>query len=1358
MLKGSVFATRTLNPSFRVLAILILTLPSPVFIQAREVAPRPLRASSSPWELRSARLSQRAAEEPDSQEPGGLSDDPETSASVAMLVGCTGLPDGTSCDDGDPCTINETCRAEVCTRPATFTSSNTATVGSVPRSVVAGDWTSDGQPDLVVANGAANTIQLLRGVGNGSFTISDPAVSVGSNNPYALTVSDVNNDGLEDLAVANRGSNNVTVLTFNGSSFTVAGTVTVGTNPLSIAAGDLNNDGSSDLAVANSGSNDVTILLGNGTGGFSAAVGSPVAVGGTAPASVAIGDVNRDGKLDLAVANQGSNNVTILLGNGSGGFSAAAGSPFAAATGPLSIAVGDLDGDGDLDLAAANKTSVNVTILLGDGSGGFSPAAGSPVALATSPNFLSMGDVNDDGRIDLAVAQSDATNSNVAILIGSGTGRFAPAGGSPITTGTIPDFLVLMDANSDGKMDLASTNFGSNNVSVLLNGTAFASNGTSCADADPCTTGETCRSGRCTAPVAFAQPLGSPVALGTQPHAITTGDFDRNGTLDLAAALSPQSIVIMLGNGLGAFHAAPGSPFFVNAYPEAIAAGDLNRDGILDLAVGTSDDKVESFLGNGFGGFSHTGSIPVGSGPALISMGDLDRDGDLDLAVANVGQPSFSTFSILLGNGSGGFSAAPGSPISLSNISDAAMADVSGDGKLDLLAMRPNNLTVLLGNGSGGFSTGATVPVVNPRGFAVADLNADAVLDLAVMSDRQPDPGRISILLGDGRGGFINAVGLEITAVVPAVGVAPVARDVNRDGAIDLIVLDEHSLTRFLLGDRSGRFVLAPGSLPASGSFKDTVTPGDFNADGKLDVVLTGLFEDSMVVQINNAVCERANCATPAFAQPSGSPLSTPGSVRSIVSGDFNGDGQMDLVVAGQTANTVSILLGDSTGRFSPALGSPVTVGSSPQSVAATDLNRDGKLDLAVANQLGNSVTILLGNGRGGFSQAAGSPVAAGTGPISVTAGDWNRNGKLDLAVALTSNTVTLLTGDGVGGFSAGGSLSVTGAPQSITSGDWNGDGKADLAVAAQSSDNVAIFLGDGAGGFTAGNPSPVSVGDSPRFIAAGDVNRDGREDLAVANFLSNDVTILLGNGSGGFSQAAGSPVAAGLRPFALSLADLSGDSNLDLAVSDNSGAAVTILIGNGSGGFNPSPGSPVPIGTAPSVIAASDLNGDGSLDLAAGNNTTGTNLKILLAGQGAAAADGIGCDDKNTCTGSDACTGGFCGGPLLVPAEVDNGVRVMRDTNTTNTISWNLASGASSSDLLKGRLSGLPVGPGNGQSDEFCFSGLQTLSYTDGGNPAVGTGFWYLVRGKNVCGGGPYGFQAVNGVPTVPRNTTTCP
>lgn len=178
-----------------------------------------------------------------------------------------------------------------------------------------------------------------------------------------------------------------------------------GQNPFAVVAGDFNGDGIPDLASANWTGNSVTVLLGNSSGGFTEAAGSPFPVG-TNPASIAVGDFNKDGKPDLAIANYGSNNVTVLLGNGSGWFTAAAGSPFAAGANPASVAVGDFGGDGRQDLALANYAGNSVTVLLSDGSGGFTAAPGSPFATGTGPVSVAVRDFNGDGRADLAIANS----------------------------------------------------------------------------------------------------------------------------------------------------------------------------------------------------------------------------------------------------------------------------------------------------------------------------------------------------------------------------------------------------------------------------------------------------------------------------------------------------------------------------------------------------------------------------------------------------------------------------------------------------------------------------------------------------------------------------------------------------------------------------------------------------------------------------------------------------------------------------------------------------------------------------------------------------------------------------------------
>ena len=225
------------------------------------------------------------------------------------------------------------------------------------------------------------------------------------------------------------------------------------------AVADFNGDGKADLAVTNFNGSTVSILLGNGTGGFTAATGSPITVG-TFPEGIVTGDFNGDGKADLAVATISSNSVSILLGNGDGTFR----TPTTVGISPLQVVVADLNG---ADLAVTNQGSNTVSVLLGNGMGGFTVAPGSPVAAGSGPFGIATADVNGDGHADLAV--TNLNSNSVSVLLGNGDGTFVADPGSPITVGNLPIGIATGDFNGDSKPDLAVTKQNSNTVRVLLN-------------------------------------------------------------------------------------------------------------------------------------------------------------------------------------------------------------------------------------------------------------------------------------------------------------------------------------------------------------------------------------------------------------------------------------------------------------------------------------------------------------------------------------------------------------------------------------------------------------------------------------------------------------------------------------------------------------------------------------------------------------------------------------------------------------------------------------------------------------------------------------------------------------------------
>jgi hypothetical protein len=367
---------------------------------------------------------------------------------------------------GGTVTLTDPAWTDVAPQAVSYTSTNLSLVsGAFPTSVAAGDFNKDGNLDLAVAQGNLNDAWVFWGNGSGGFpTASSLTLSTGASFPAAVATGDFNKDGNLDLAVVNGGSNDVSVLLNDGTGgFPVAASVGTGVAPFSVAVGDLDGDGNLDLAVANYTSNDVSVLQGDGTGNFVPFPGSPLATGGNSPISVAIGDLDGDGNLDLAVANNTSNDVSVLQGDGTGNFVPFPGSPLATGgNAPGSVAIGDLDGDGNLDLAVTNGLSDTVSVLQGDGTGNFTLST--TPSTGDGPFFVAAGDLNGDNRPDLAVANT--VSNEVSVLLGKGDGTFVTS--ASFVTGNNPRWLALGDLNGDGKADLAVANSSSDTVSLLL--------------------------------------------------------------------------------------------------------------------------------------------------------------------------------------------------------------------------------------------------------------------------------------------------------------------------------------------------------------------------------------------------------------------------------------------------------------------------------------------------------------------------------------------------------------------------------------------------------------------------------------------------------------------------------------------------------------------------------------------------------------------------------------------------------------------------------------------------------------------------------------------------------------------------
>jgi hypothetical protein len=289
-----------------------------------------------------------------------------------------------------------------------------------------------------------------------------------------------------------------------------------------------------------------------------------------------------------------------------------------------------------------------------------------------------------------------------------------------------------------------------------------------------------------------------------------------------------------------------------------------------------------------------------------------------------------------------------------------------------------------------------------------------------------------------------------------------------------------------------------------------------------------------------------------------------------------------------------------------------LTVGKGPAPVAVADVNHDGYLDILVANADDRTLTVLLGDRRGQFHVASGPPIPTGEGPNDTAMGDFNGDGNLDLVIANTGTPyLTVLLGDGKGGFkpSLHSPFATSSYPHvhGVAVGDFNGDGKLDVVTDSWGHDQILLLLGDGAGNLVLPG-RPFHTGKRPyQRLRSADFNKDGKPDVITTDMDINAVSILLGDGKGAFHDAPGSPFLAGAAPWAVAIDDINKDGNLDLVVlpydrdvPDPKEIAVTVLLGNGKGGFAKMPGSPSPLPgcKGPDHVATGDFNGDGLRDI----------------------------------------------------------------------------------------------------------------------------------------------------------------
>lgn len=683
----------------------------------------------------------------------------------------------------------------------------------------------------------------------------------------------------------------------------------------------------------------------------------------------ATGDFNGDGFLDLAyvVHNGGTGNIVFYPGNGSGSFGSPVTSVGVTGNYPLIPTAADVNGDGRLDLLVPNFFGNSVSVLLGNGTGAFTPA--SPVSSGAEPQgTIGVADVNRDGRLDFVVPLWGGRAAQV--FLGDGTGSFTLKGnygGYPASSRLHK--ATVADMDRDGLPDIVVADYG---ITEIGWGTT----------------------------VGFLKGKGDGSfedaithTVGHQPGFLKVHDLNGDGRLDLVAGSEMDRYVsVLIGDGSGGFAAAVNYP--VNAALDNCSVTDYNGDGIPDLLVsGPDSSNLYLFTGNGNGTFGSAVAFSLASTPRQLSDGDFNRDGRPDLMVMNTAQNSIYFAANTTTRSTSGHFRTAQTLLTGTNPSSVKVADLNRDGRPDLFTSNEggNSVSVFYGNGDGSFQNQFVFATgQSPDGIVVGDLNRDGYLDLLAIND----PNSFTRNLGS-FAGFSGPVNLTLGG---ANNDDAVLADVNRDGVADLVAVynagQDFSRVAVHLGAGDGGF--GGRTEFSAGSYANTLASADFNRDGRIDLAV-GNFN-------GNDVSILLGAGDGTFGAPVNYAV-TAGPIT-MTSADFNRDGRPDLAVPNYSGSTVSILLGNGNGSFQPKVD--YAAGTNPQTIVSGDIDRDGIADLVVASRGGSSVYLLRGRGDGTFWPA--ESLTSGASPIYPALADFNGDGRLDIAVAnYADSTVSIL-------------------------------------------------------------------------------------------------------------------------------------------------------------------------------------------------------------------------------------------------------------------------------------------------------------------------------------------------------------
>ena len=1220
---------------------------------------------------------------------------------------------------------------------------NTYDVGVAPEGVALGDMDDDDVLDAVVANSGDDTVSVLLGNGDGTFAAETPYdikgdVTLPLQRPMDVALIDVDGNDSLDVITANRSGDSVSVLFGTGGTLSAPLRYLAGRNPGGLTLDDVDGDTVPDIVVTNEIDDTVSVLINEGRGTFLAPGANETYGMGDGPVGGALADLDGDDILDIITGDRISESVSVRLGQGNGTFedvtSYTLRNWFVTGEAPSGVAVADFDGDGNLDIITSNvgdgTTQSTVSLLLGNGDGTYQ--APTDVYVGVDPQFVYVGDLNEDGNWDAFTA--DAGSHTISARLGNGDGTFG--GNLAYPVGLSPTSMVLIDLDGDGHLDLLSANAGDDTVSVILgNGDGSfggeleiigntdpfvgiewitANNGDQAlfgvtASAEGATPGifdppesQLYTIEPATGVASFLDNVNRYI-VGEDTHiasltSLTYSDqrpgylwstdklvsyYDSDGNLvsdsfvyiaddgvphlfdeegdvliedDQGYRLTaiPLSSALIVSDGAGEvntqtvlFDEDSDHPFW---YYDEVYAMDYDPDGHL-YAVGKVKSLVPTVDPLDGGGTEETHLVIIDDRVGLVPDVNVVSRIEGPLAVTDVTTISVATSDVIYGV------SADAIPYEL------FLFDLDGTGAVTSIGLLSANIegmdfesgyvSTVPGYGDGTFGLRSDYAVgTGPYLANLADLNEDGFNDIVTVNELDDS---ISVILSETVLGALTGFAPQVTYEVGDAPVAAYIAEINRDGFLDIVVVNRGDGTAVgtvtvLFGAGEGSFLAqaAPGEIWV-GQLNDDDLDDDIDSDDYLDIVVVNPDSDQIAVLLGS---EDGYVDEVMFYSVGTSPQGL--SVGQL--NDDNGDGAinsldfLDVVTANNADNTISVLMGEGNGSFLDAV--EYDVGYAPIDVIMADLTGDSISDLVVVNNGESFLTVLENDGGGIFTEVSERPDLgyAGFLPTDAALGDLNGDGRLDLTVSLAFGSVAILLGDGDATFTAADPpyVSVGYGVVAVLLGqltDDNGDGfvnaadNLDLITTNYYDDSVSVLLGSGSGTF--GPETRFDVGAYPTSAYLGQLDDDNGDgtvdssdvvDLVVANEEGDSVSVLLGTpdaamaatgiyvGDGTFTARVPPTQAVGDGPVSVMLGDTDGDGYLDLITGNYNSETLSVLPGIGDGTFDDSllppkefsvgeTGDVYDVGYLPVDIAVGDLNRDLILDLVVVNSNANNEI-----------------------------------------------------------------------------------------------------------------------------------------------------